>query len=176
MVLKLVAMSYGSGGNGDWGFASVIDWLQSVILSFPSPWSVAPHKGKYDGTEITDGRGTLILRFWDFTGEPSSREKALFGENWSPEAWKERRYDCHWESERSLSIAEYVVSLRNAISDGIWRPEHNDLATIIVSAGSWHDDIFREIVCGGPHRRPAEPSDPETRRILHYPPLPTAHP
>ncbi len=160
-------MSHGTDQGISWGFSSVIDWLHSVILSFPAPWSLAPLEGKYYGTEILDGRGVLILSFWDVTGDPSRREKDQYGANWSHEEWTANLCDCHWESELSLSVAEYVIATRNSMRHDIWWPEYKDLATIIVSIGRWHDDVFKELVCGGPNRRLAEPHSPRMRSMLH---------
>ncbi len=145
-------MSYGTdiinGACVTFGFADVKDWLASVILSFPAPWSLAQRKGKYYGTVILDARGVPILSFWEAKGDPSEREKEYFGA-WTQEAWDDHCCDSHWESANTLTVAEHVIIMRNAEDDA----SAHILVRFIVDYGSWEDSVFREIACGGPLRR-----------------------
>lgn len=126
------------------------NWFSSVIDSFPKPWSILPRASKYYGTVIQDARGLPILSFWEYDdGEPSQREKEYFGD-WTPESWEEYCSDSHWESAAALALAEKVVFLRNDSRD-FDMPE--DLILAILQHGRWKEDIWAEIVCGGPGRR-----------------------
>ena len=131
------------------GFFSVKDWLSSVILSFPAPWSLMPREGKYYGTKIQDARGVPILTFWMAEGGPSDREKAAFGMDWTQEAWAEYCCDCHWESESALVLAVDVIQVRNKC--GTDCPD--GLLSAIVEKARWCDDVFPDLLCGGPARR-----------------------
>lgn len=163
-------MSYGTetinGEQVSWGYSDIKDWFLSVVLSFPAPWSVAALNGKYYGTVITDARGIAILNFWESEGEPSEREKARF-QDWTPETWAEYCCDSHWESDTCLTIANEVVRIRNANKHNRTYQE-NELLKLIVSFGSWNDDIWKDIQCGGPGKRAIEPSNADTRRSLGY--------
>lgn len=149
-------MGYGfdfSGKNGKgWGFASVSDWLDSVILSFPAPWKVCDLDGKYYGTLIADARGIEFLSFWMTDGEqPSARQKG----DMTDEEWSDYCCDSHWESARAFATCEEVVRLRNLAAESRW-PDDEDLATlrsVIVEHGRWEETIDDEIKCGGPDRR-----------------------
>jgi hypothetical protein len=144
---------HGIGSDGKrFGFSSVQDWFESVILSFPAPWVVADLKGKYYGTIIVDARGIPILSVWIASGELSFREKAKFGE-WTPERWAEYCADSHWESASSLAICDAIVALRNV--DSRWSQHRNELIHTVLASASWEDEIFAEIECGGPDRRMA---------------------
>jgi hypothetical protein len=77
------------------------------------PVSLSPRHGKYYGTEIVDANGDEVMRIWTVAGEPSSREKAHFGEDYTPEAWADYCSDSHWECEADLKRAEWVVSALN---------------------------------------------------------------
>lgn len=144
-------MSYGVANGKSFGFSNCVDWLNSVILSFPEPWSVIPLKGKYYGTKIQDGRGVPILSVWRSEGNPSHREKALFGE-WTPEAWADYCCDTHWESEQALSLAEFIVAGRNACESD-YASSLDELALTILCACRWEEDCWPEIHCGGPNKR-----------------------
>ena len=161
-------MSFGTEMGVPWGFTSVRDWLESVILSFPAPWSLAPLVGKYYGTEILDARGVTILSFWESEGEPSHRQKAALGEPWTPEAWNDYICDNHWESAKSLEVAETAIQLRNKLTKRSYYQNDsiNLLITIVISLGHWPDEVYAEVQCGGPDRRAIEPSDPYARQIL----------
>lgn len=162
-------MSYGgeqiNGKFVTWGFSSVKDWLESVILSFPAPWTIGTDT--HYGTEIFDARQKRILSFWKTEGqEPSKRE--LGGD--SLEEWNENCCNNHWESQFSLDCAETVMALRNRLV-GVSTYENadlKDLVTIIVSEGCWSDDVAGELECGGPDRRLAEPQSKHARRMMGY--------
>jgi hypothetical protein len=157
-------VSWGIEGNTVWGFCTVEDWLVSVFLSFPSPWTIAPLNGKYYGTEVLDSRGTPIMRFWEngrADGGPSEREKASWDGKWTPELWAEYCCDSHWESVASLASAEECVRLRNSE----FREHHEALAALALS-GRWCDEVYAEVQCGGPNRRAIVPSSEDMRRIL----------
>jgi len=152
-------MSYGCDSNGIFGFSDVKDWLESVILSFPAPWSIAPLDGKYYGTVIRDGDGRNILSVWEAEGEPSHRQKAWFC-NWTPEAWAEYCCDTHWESAICLQLAENICRLRNA--------ENDELFELVQWHCRWEEDIWPMISCGGPDKRRLGPSDSSLRSALGY--------
>jgi hypothetical protein len=87
-----------------------MDALQR-LLAFPL--SVAERKGKYYGTDVIDATGHTVATFWHADGEPSAREKALFGD-WTPQRWREYVSDAHWESDVAYRAAEELASLLNA--------------------------------------------------------------
>ena len=150
-------MSYGwkdvNGCLTPWGFASMTDWLDSVILSFPAPWILGPRDGKYYGTEILDARGKKILSLWISVGDPSAREKEYFGD-WTPEAWTEYCCDSHWESEAALKLAEAIVALRNADSSWSSRDTNKILQGLLLACEvRWEEEIWPEIQAGGPGKR-----------------------
>lgn len=156
-------MSYGSiknlsGHYVKFGFFSVKDWLESVLVSFPTPWLVRPRKGKYYGTVIEDARGIAILSFWE-CGEmdmPSTREKENFGE-WDEESWQGYLCDSHWESETSLSMANMAVEWANFTTVQGDKSDSPAMAMIVENA-RWAEDCWKEILCGGPSRRSLTPS------------------
>jgi len=163
-------MSFGfeniDGKSVPWGYSSVRDWFDSVIMSFPAPWKVAPLEGKYYGTTILDARNFEILSFWNSVGEPSRREKEDFTKGWTPEAWAEYCCDSHWESAATLSVAEAVVALRN-VSERSWIvAEGGELAQIIFMYGHWETPILKDVQCGGPGKRAIEPQDKDMRRMM----------
>lgn len=137
------------------GFFSVKDWLESVILSFPAPWSIAPLHGKYYGTLILDARSVKILKFWDSNGDPSEREKAEW-KHWTLEEWNAEVCDSHWESAATLERCRAVVALRNACAGRLFTTP-DELLAVIVSEGCWDEAVWPEIACGGPKRRPLKP-------------------
>jgi len=151
-------MSFGceiiNGKPSRFGFSSVRDWFGSVVLSFPAPWALKPREGKFYGTEIEDARGVCILRVWLMAGGPSHREKARFGE-WSEDAWADYCCDSHWESVGSLALAESIVALRNEFARNEWADEsiNHHLVDLILKHGSWDEDCWNEIACGGPNKR-----------------------
>lgn len=141
-----------------YGFFSVRDWLDSVIMSFPAPWSLLPLEGKYYGTVIQDGSGKPILSFWDGTGDPSERQKAYFGDDWTPEAWADYCCDCHWESASALAMAETAIEVRNQFDANGWIGELPDRLTLtILEKAEWKEDIWPNLLCGGPNRRALRP-------------------
>lgn len=152
-------MGYGFGRDDSgkatrFGFTSVSDWLDSVILSFPAPWKVRDCAGKHYGTEIEDARGLCVLSVWFAFGEPSARQKG----NMTDEQWSEYCCDSHWESADQLRVAETIVSLRNYLSDSSSRYGDDEraapmLRNLIMEHGDWNEDIDDEIKCGGPDRR-----------------------
>lgn len=150
-------MAFGSevidGKMRRFGFSSVKDWFESVIISFPAPWTIGPRDRKYYGTEIFDARGTNILNIWVMAGGPSEREKARFG-NWTEERWAEYCCDSHWESEGGLAIAEAIVAMRNSAEHDYEFP--NGLAILVMEHGDWDEQCWPEISCGGPDRRALE--------------------
>lgn len=87
-------------------------FLDKICRAFPAPWTIAPLDGKYYGTVILDKRGRVILDYWDNDGEdghpamPSRREKQT----------EEDLCDCHWESAKTLAVAERLIELRNDLS------------------------------------------------------------
>src|SRR6266446_1690450 len=99
---------HGIDREGRFGFFSVADWLGSVWDSFPAPWALAPRKGKYYGTVITDARRVPILSVWESVGQTSARELEYYGstlEEWEP-------CDTHWESELAVNLALSIIALR----------------------------------------------------------------
>jgi hypothetical protein len=110
-----IPMSYGYAAGSRFGFASFSDWLDSIVLSFPAPWSVRPLNGKYYGTKIADARGVEIFSFWDAGSEPSARQLGTMSE----EEWRKHRCDSHWESQSSLDMAEEAVAIRNQYFEGL---------------------------------------------------------
>lgn len=144
-------MGFGCGNdNTRWGFADVLDWLESVILSFPAPWAVAELDGKYYGTIVKDARGVPILSFWMTEGQkPSVREKG----DMTDAEWSEYCCDSHWESAAALVMAEKVVSLRNIIAIMQYGYDSKPLISMIIEHGRWEEDVDDEIKCGGPDRR-----------------------
>lgn len=150
-------MSAGIDSNGQvWGYFDVMDWFRSVLLSFPTPWSIAPlGGGKYYGTVVRDATGIDVLSFWSSQGEPSSREKKYFG-NWNEADWSEYCCDCHWESEVSLRMAEKSVAWAAAEKDNF--SSDNSVPEMILRNARWQDDVYALIQCGGLRRRNIVPS------------------
>lgn len=146
------------GKQVTFGFSTFRDWLESVVLSFPAPWSIAPFDGMYYGTVVQDARGVAILSFWQSCGGPSERQKQY---GWDP---KEDPVDNHWESEQTLDLASYVVASRNNINE--WSDEKDRLVSVILENASWEPDVWGEIQCGGPDRRSIEPKSREVRKML----------
>lgn len=156
-------MSRGNDQHGTFGFFSVQDWLNSVILSFPCPWKLAQRKGKYYGTIILDGRDIPIIGVWTATGEPSKREKEYWGD-WTPEGWAEYCCDSHWECANDLQTANEIVRLRNQMGeDQRFIPERSiqSLADLVIGQ-MWEKEVFRDLVCGGPLRRRTKPGPSRT--------------
>lgn len=93
-----------------------LDDLERKLVQFNAPVSVAPLSGKYYGTVVVDADGEDVVEFWDHGNdiEPSSREKAKFGDDWTPEKWSEYCCDSHWESQRDYERAVSFAALRNA--------------------------------------------------------------
>ncbi len=86
----------------------LLEWYEARV---PPPWSVAPLKGKYYGTHVVDADGDEVAEFWSCEGEPSDREKAAFGQDWTPVLWADYCSDCHWESQVALAAALSFVEL-----------------------------------------------------------------
>lgn len=83
------------------------------MKSFPTPWSIAPRRGKYYSTVILDANGDEVFRLARTTDKSkrSRRESPDI-----PEAvWREQLSDYHWESEEVLELAEFVVGCANAL-------------------------------------------------------------
>lgn len=157
---------FGCDKDGRFGFADVEDWFLSVVLSFPAPWGVAPRAGKFYGTVVHDARGKDVLSVWSAEGEPSHREKAYFGPDWTPEAWAEYCSDSHWESAGCLAMAERIVYLRNGLGQHSWG--HDDskrkLLRLVLFEARWEDAVFKEVACGGPQKRRL--TSPSVQRML----------
>lgn len=147
---------YGTDEDGKrFGFGDTLDWLQSVILSFPAPWTIGALDGKYYGTKVLDARGIVILRVWTSDGSPSRREKASFGDDWTQQSWDEYNCDSHWESDIALAKAERLIADRNQSDKAM--PEETLKAIFFEGNVRWDDDIFADLVCGGPERRSIKP-------------------
>ncbi len=146
--------SFSQDGIGvDFGFNSIKDWINSVILSFPAPWIIGDDTNY--GTEIFDARGTKVISVWMAWGNPSSRQKGSM----SDAEWIEYCSDTHWESETQWHIANAIVTTRNYLQAhkdrgfyGDDKRQLNILRELVTSYGRW-EDIDQEIMCGGPQRR-----------------------
>lgn len=152
--LRFIRMSYGitykSGKYILFGYSSIVDWFSSILFSFPAPWKLAPRKGKYYGTVIMDARDKKIISFWENEGGPSTREKEYFGD-WSPEAWDEWCCDSHWESVRSIEIANQLIAIRN---HGDEKVLDEDSIVKLFFRGRWEEEIWEELQSGGgPNKR-----------------------
>lgn len=78
----------------------------------PRPWSIAPLKGKYYGTDVIDANGDDVCRIWvmgDYT--PSPRELEQLG-GIDPVDYF---CDTHFESMASYSIASLIVYEANKV-------------------------------------------------------------
>lgn len=142
-------MSYGiatvKGSAQPFGYWSVSDWIESVIRSFPKPFSVAPLKGKYYGTTVLDAAGTPVLSFWMNDGSyPSQREKDKFS-GWTPERWSDYCCDSHWESALSLGVARCVVEHLNSTKDQM----DDVILMYIVNNARWCEEVFSIVRDGG---------------------------
>ena len=149
-------MSFGgrTGKNGAfemWGFSDVRDWFNSVIESFPAPWTIGSET--HYGTEIYDSRGIHVVSIWMAFGRPSVRQQG----DMSDREWDEYCCDCHWESETQWHIANAVVVARNFLADESvrWTDERAREITrdLIMRYGRWADSVYKQIACGGPNRR-----------------------
>ena len=78
------------------------------------PVSIAPLGGKHYGTNLLDATGRIFLTIWTATGEPSEREKAQFGDNWTPKFWQEYCCDSHWECDDDWRLAQSLLTILNA--------------------------------------------------------------
>lgn len=139
----------GSDEMEKFGFASILDWFESVLDSFPAPWKMEPLNGKYYGTVISDARDIKILSFWE-SGPPSQREKDKCNGSWSEESLAEYNCDWHYESELAFAYASMLIANRNARY--AWWDSRDLLKEIFVRA-RWEESIWSDIVCGGPDRR-----------------------
>ena len=149
---------YGTDKLGRFGFASVQDWLNSVILSFPPPWSIPDLSGKYYGTEIADGDGAVILSVHvPENPEPSRRELAEVSDMDEDER-RDYFCDCHHETVTALALAEVIVDGRNKIADDpvaasgdVWRRLTRHITEN--ESVSWDGAVFEAVQCGGRLRR-----------------------
>ena len=147
--------SYGSfrDENGEvvkFGFHSNVDWLDSIIASFPTPWTIG-EETRY-GSEIFDGRGKKILSIWITLGNPSEREKG----GMSDQEWSEYCCDSHWESETQWYLANAIVAARNALAVGQYLVDERAaelLRILILNFCQWEEPVNDEISCGGPLKR-----------------------
>jgi hypothetical protein len=137
-----------------YGFFSFKDWIESVILSFPAPWSIAPLNGKYYGTQIIDRDKRNILVMWQSFGNPSEREIAEFAGGWTPAAWSEYRSDCHWESEFTFKLCQAICLLRNNACD---ESDGDGLLVLVQQFTEWDESVWKSISCDGPDKRALRP-------------------
>lgn len=148
-------MSYGitviSDKHVRFGFFSAQDWLNSVVQSFPAPWSIAELKGKYYGTIIEDAEGTKILSVWKSAGAPSARQF----EGFTKEEWEDYCCDSHWESQQTYAICEAIVAKRNYITATRWTDadDERELSELVIRYGHWEESVWDKIQCGGRERR-----------------------
>jgi hypothetical protein len=141
-------------GGISFGFSSVSDWFDSIILSFPAPWIIG--ESTHYGTEIFDARGTKVLSVWMAWGSPSDRQRGSM----SDAEWIEYCCDSHWESETQWHIANAIVTTRNYLQvhkdRGFYSDSDNEqfniLRNLVMSYSRW-EAVDAEIACGGPERR-----------------------
>jgi hypothetical protein len=81
------------------------------VISFPL--SIAPLRAKHYGTIILDSNGNQFITLWTASGNPSEREIAKFGKNYSEEAWREYISDSHWECDSDYKTALKLVEILN---------------------------------------------------------------
>jgi hypothetical protein len=109
---------------------------------------------------VKDARGVDLLKFWVVDGEqPSEREKrwCVGNDSFELSVWRSQCCDCHWESERSLYLAQRVVYLRNRMIEAFGNSEQEtELDHIVFEYGVWDEGVFSEIQAGGPWRRSVE--------------------
>lgn len=131
------------------GYSSCLDWLESVVLSFPAPWSIGPDT--HYGTEILDSTGRIILSLWIVIGKPSKRERGTM----TDEEWSEYCCDSHWECETQWHLANAIIAMRNALEGSDWDKSENVacLTRLVIHLCRWSDQLFDEINCGGPQKR-----------------------
>lgn len=143
------------------GYFSVQDWIVSTLWSFPAPWSLAPlDNGKYYETQILDARGVPVLSvFVRWGGPPSDREKAKFG-HWTPEAWADHCCDYHYESEATFAAASSIVTARhNGHPSTTPDEETPSIVPLVLQYATWHERVWADVTCGGPHRRALQRSE-----------------
>lgn len=147
-------MAYGiarlAGKDVQFGFSSVADWFDSIVMSFPAPWSLSDDT--HYGTVIVDARGRKLFSVWLAFGEPSARQR----DGMSDDEWAEYCTDSHWESETQWHLTNAIVAARNAIGGHAWKTDDRALDLLrhlIMQHARWDEAINAEIVCGGPDRR-----------------------
>jgi hypothetical protein len=141
-------LTVGPNGPIPFGFSSMLDWMDSIILSFPAPWTISDRT--HYGTEIFDSRSKHVLSVQLVFGAPSERQRR----GMTDEEWAEYSCDSHWESEAQWHLANAVVSARNSVKS-LHDSEYqlNVLRGLILGHCSWADDVIAEIHCGGPEKR-----------------------
>jgi hypothetical protein len=163
-------MSFGGmevdGKTVMFGFSSIEDWFDSVILSFPAPWIIGDDT--HYGSEIFDGRGHHIFSIWLPFGNPSARQ---LGDMTLTE-WADYISDQHWESEAQWHLANAIIAARNYLADHERLKYFGDtdsirkiLRDLMMDHCKWSDDAQTEVACGGPDRRKTS-QDPEVLKRL----------
>lgn len=151
-------MAHGSttidGKSVPFGFFSVEDWFNSIIMSFPAPWVIGPDT--HYGAEIYDARGKHLFDVWLPFGKPSARQRGdMSDEQWSDYA---NGAASHWESETQWHIVNAIVAARGVVEHVHHASLFDDTAmallrSLIMLHARWNEDINAEIICGGPDRR-----------------------